>query len=119
MTPGCAWSSVSGVHFGLRDPQQRDWLAAGLLFAASQLQIWLAGGSGQRPLIGALFATGVCATVVFRRQYPATAGITAQGLMAVPAGGRVDDRMVLRPVWPGRLDDTAQVRRGRGIRGTH
>ena len=83
MTPGCAWSSVSGVHFGLRDPQQRDWLVAGLLFAASQLQIWLAGGSGQRPLIGALFATGVCATVVFRRQYPATAGIAAQGLMAV------------------------------------
>lgn len=71
------------MRIWLSDPRQRDWLLAGLLIAATQLQIWLADGAGPHPLIPAAFATATCVTVAFRRQYPATAGIVAQGLMVV------------------------------------
>jgi signal transduction histidine kinase len=37
---------------------------------------------GQQAL-AALFAVATCATVAFRQRYPATAGVTAQGLMAL------------------------------------
>jgi signal transduction histidine kinase len=69
------------VHLRLRDPRQRDWLLAGLLTAASLLQIFLAGGAGHHPWRGALFATAVSAAVAVRRQYPTTVGVGAQGLM--------------------------------------
>ncbi len=70
-----------GVHLGLSDPRHRDWLLAGLLAVLSNLQIWLAGGAGHHAWRGSLFATAVSASVGFRRQYPATVGILAQGLM--------------------------------------
>jgi len=72
---------VCGVHIGLSDPRHRDWLLAGLLVVLSDLQIWLAGGAGHHAWRGALFATAVSASVAFRRRYPATAGVVAQGLM--------------------------------------
>jgi signal transduction histidine kinase len=69
------------VHIRLSDPRHRDWLLAGLLAVLSDLQIWLAAGAGHHAWRGALFATAVSASVAFRRQYPATVGIVAQGLM--------------------------------------
>ncbi len=36
------------------------------------------GTIGQQ-VLGALFATAICATVAFRQRYPATAGVAAQG----------------------------------------
>ena len=69
------------MHIGLSDPRHRDWLLAGLLVVLSNLQIWLAGGAGHHAWRGALFATAVSASVAFRRQYPATVGVVAQGLM--------------------------------------
>jgi signal transduction histidine kinase len=69
------------VQLRLSDPRHRDWLLAGLLAVLSNLQIWLAGGAGHHAWRGALFATGVSASVGLRRQYPATAGIVAQVLM--------------------------------------
>ena len=33
--------------------------------------------------LGAVFAVATCATVAFRQRYPTTAGVTAQGLMAL------------------------------------
>lgn len=65
----------------LTDPRHRDWVYAGLLLAASELQISLVTGAGRHPLVPALFAAAVCLTVAFRRPYPGTAGITGQGLM--------------------------------------
>ena len=49
----------------------------------SLLQISLGPGPVHPQVLGSLFATAVCATVAFRQRYPATAGMTAQGLMAL------------------------------------
>ena len=81
MTGGRTANYRCCVQLRLSDPRHRDWLLAGLLAVLSNLQIWLAGGAGHHAWRGALFATGVSASVGLRRQYPATAGIVAQVLM--------------------------------------
>ncbi len=84
-----------GVHLSLSDKRQRDWLLAGVLGAASLLQLWISPGSVRQQLLGSAFAVVICATVAFRQRYPAMAGVTAQGVSALdfntwhnlPAGG--------------------------------
>ena len=71
------------MRLRLSDKRQRDWIVAAVLAAASLLQISLGPGPVRQQVIGALFAVATCATVGFRQRYPATAGVTAQGLMAV------------------------------------
>jgi signal transduction histidine kinase len=67
----------------LRDRRQRDWIVAAVLAAASLLQISLTPGPVHQQVLGALFAVVACATVGFRQRYPAAAGVTAQGLLAL------------------------------------
>ncbi len=63
--------------------RQRDWIVAGVLTAASLLELSLGPGTIRQQFLGSLFATAICATVAFRQRYPATAGVTAQGLSAL------------------------------------
>ena len=72
-----------GMHLRLSDKRQRDWIVAAVLAVASLLQISLTPGPAGQQALGALFAVATCATVAFRQRYPATAGVTAQGLMAL------------------------------------
>jgi signal transduction histidine kinase len=72
-----------GMYLRLSDKRQRDWIVAAVLAVASLLQISLGPGPVYQQALGALFAVVTCATVGFRQRYPATAGITAQGLMAL------------------------------------
>jgi len=67
----------------LRGRRQRDWIVAAVLAVASLLQISLTAGPVRQQAAGALFAVATCATVGFRQRYPATAGVAAQGLMAL------------------------------------
>ena len=71
------------MHLRLSDKRQRDWVVAAVLAVASLLQISLGPGPVHQQALGALFAVATCATVGFRQRYPATAGMTAQGLMAL------------------------------------
>ncbi|HEY1323377.1 MAG TPA: hypothetical protein VGF32_24175, partial [Streptosporangiaceae bacterium] len=71
------------MHLWLSDKRQRDWIVATVLAVASVLQISLTPGPVSEQVRGALFAIATCATVAFRQRYPATAGVTAQGLMAL------------------------------------
>ena len=71
------------MHLRLSDKRQRDWIVAAVLAAASLLQISLTPGPVGQQALGALFAVATCATVAFRQRYPASAGVTAQGLMAL------------------------------------
>jgi signal transduction histidine kinase len=71
------------MYLRLSDKRQRDWIVAAVLAVASLLQISLGPGPVYQQALGALFAVVTCATVGFRQRYPATAGITAQGLMAL------------------------------------
>ena len=71
------------MHLRLSDKRQRDWIVAAVLAVASLLQISLGPGPVYQQALGALFAVVTCATVGFRQRYPATAGMTAQGLMAL------------------------------------
>jgi len=71
------------MYLRLSDKRQRDWIVAAVLAAASVLQISLTPGPVHQQARGALFAVATCATVAFRQRYPATAGVTAQGLMAL------------------------------------
>jgi signal transduction histidine kinase len=83
------------MHLRLPDRRQRDWLVAGILAAVSLLQLWLGPGAIHQRVLGSVFATAICGTVAFRQRYPATAGVTAQGITALdfhtwhnlPAGG--------------------------------
>jgi len=72
-----------GMRLRLSDKRQRDWIVAAVLAVASLLQISLTPGPVRQQALGALFAVATCATVGFRQRYPATAGVTAQGLMAL------------------------------------
>jgi signal transduction histidine kinase len=72
-----------GMHLRLSDKRQRDWVVAAVLAAASLLQISLTPGPVRQQVLGSIFAVATCATVAFRQRYPATAGVTAQGLMAL------------------------------------
>jgi signal transduction histidine kinase len=72
-----------GMHLRLSDKRQRDWVVAAILAAASLLQISLTPGPVRQQVLGSIFAVATCATVAFRQRYPATAGVTAQGLMAL------------------------------------
>jgi signal transduction histidine kinase len=72
-----------GMHLRLSDKRQRDWIVAAVLTVASLLQISLGPGPMHQQALGALFATAACATVAFRQRYPATAGVTAQGVLAL------------------------------------
>jgi signal transduction histidine kinase len=67
----------------LRDKRQRDWVVAGVLAAASLLQLSLGPGPIHAQVLGSLFATAVCATVAFRQLYPTTAGVAAQAIMVL------------------------------------
>jgi len=71
------------MRLRLSDKRQRDWIVAAVLAVASLLQISLGPGPVHQQALGALFAVVTCATVGFRQRYPATAGMTAQGLMAL------------------------------------
>jgi signal transduction histidine kinase len=71
------------MHLRLSDKRDRDWIVAAVLAVASLLQISLTPGPAGQQALGALFAVATCATVAFRQRYPATAGVTAQGLMAL------------------------------------
>jgi signal transduction histidine kinase len=72
-----------GMRRWLRDKRQRDWIVAAVLAAASLLQLSLTPGPVHQRVLGALFAVVACATVGFRQRYPAAAGVTAQGLLAL------------------------------------
>jgi len=54
-----------------------------VLAAASLLQVSLTPAPVGQQALAALIAVATCATVPFRQRYPATAGVTAQGLMAL------------------------------------
>ncbi len=71
------------MHLRLGDRRQRDWLVAGVLAAASLLQIWLGSGAVRQKVLGSVFAAAVCATVVVRQRYPAIAGMAAQGIIVL------------------------------------
>jgi signal transduction histidine kinase len=71
------------MHLRLGDKRQRDWLVAGILAAASLLQLSLGPGAVHQQVLGSLLATAVCATVAFRQRYPAAAGVAAQGISAL------------------------------------
>ena len=71
------------MHLRLGDRRQRDWLVAGVLAAASLLQIWLGSGAVHQKVLGSVFATAVCATVVVRQRYPTIAGMAAQGIIVL------------------------------------
>jgi len=71
------------MRLRLSDKRQRDWIVAAVLAAASLLQISLVPGPVHQRVLGALFAVAACATVGFRQRYPATAGVTAQGILAL------------------------------------
>jgi signal transduction histidine kinase len=77
------WDYRDGMRLRLSDKRQRDWIVAAVLTVASLLQISLGPGPVHQQALGALFAVVTCATVGFRQRYPATAGMTAQGLMAL------------------------------------
>jgi len=74
-----------GMHLGdkLRDKRQRDWLVAGVLAAASLVQLSLSPAPIHAQVLGSLFATAVCATVVFRQRYPTLAGVAAQAIVVL------------------------------------
>ena len=83
MTGVCKRFTVKAVRARFRlDPLSFDWLLAVLLTAASLLGIWFGNGADHR-VLGALVATGVCATVGVRRLYPMAAGLAAQSLMTL------------------------------------
>jgi signal transduction histidine kinase len=71
------------MQLRLGDKRQRDWLVAGVLVAASLLELSLGPGAFRQQVLGSVFATAICATVAFRQRYPAAAGVTAQGLSAL------------------------------------
>ena len=71
------------MRLWLSDKRQRDWIVAAVLAAASLLQVSLTPAPAGQQALAALFAVATCATVAFRQRYPATAGVTAQGLMAL------------------------------------
>jgi len=83
MTGGQRGDYGDGMHLRLGDRRQRDWLVAAALAGASLLQVSLGPGSVREQLLGSVFATAICATVAFRQRYPATAGVTAQGIAAL------------------------------------
>jgi signal transduction histidine kinase len=66
----------------LGDKRHRDWLLAALLGAESLAQLWLSHGTYSHRLFGSAFAGVICATVAFRRRYPAAAGVLAQATAA-------------------------------------
>jgi signal transduction histidine kinase len=72
-----------GMHLRFGDKRQRDWVVAGVLAAASLLELSLGPGAVHQQVLGSLFATAICATVAFRQRYPATAGVAAQGISAL------------------------------------
>ena len=72
-----------GQRDKLRDKGQRDWLVAGVLAAASLLQLSLGPGPVHAQVLGSLFATAICATVAFRQRYPTIAGVTAQAIIVL------------------------------------
>src|ERR1700729_3022350 len=71
------------MRLRLSDKRQRDWIVAAVLAVEAMLQISLGPGPVHQQALAALFAVATCATVEFRQRYPATAGVTAQGLMAL------------------------------------
>ena len=123
MTRGRA-GYVCGMHLRLRDKRQRDWLPPGCCrrLAAAALARrarppagrWARcsppasappsrSGSGIRP----------------PRASPRRASWRWTLHLAQPAGRRLDDRLVLLAVWPGRLASTLAVRGRRGLRRAH
>src|ERR1700755_1939177 len=83
MTTRSAGDYRDGMQLRLSDKRQRDWIVAAVLAVASLLQISLTAGPAHQQVLGALFAVATCAPVGFRQRYPATAGVVAQGLMAL------------------------------------
>ena len=71
------------MHLRLSDKRQRDWLLAGILTAASLLQLSLGAAALHQKVLGSLFATMICATVAVRQRYPTCAGLTAQSVAAL------------------------------------
>jgi signal transduction histidine kinase len=67
------------------DPLKLDWLLAGLLTVALELEVWLGTGAADERLAAALTGALLAATVAVRRLYPATAGLVAGLLAAVVA----------------------------------
>jgi signal transduction histidine kinase len=72
-------------RFGF-DPVKLDRALALVLFAAAELQIWVAGDAGRYERVAALVALPLAASVAIRRRYPLAAGIGAQGAMALTFG---------------------------------
>jgi signal transduction histidine kinase len=72
-----------GMHLRLGDKRQRDLVVAGILAAASLIQVSLTPAPLRQQVLASVIAVATCATVAFRQRYPATAGVTAQGLMAL------------------------------------
>ena len=68
---------------GTGEGRQRDWVVAGILAAASLIQVSLTPAPLRQQVLASVIAVATCATVGFRQRYPATAGVTAQGLMAL------------------------------------
>ena len=100
-----------------------NWVVAAVLAVASLLQISLGPGQVHQQALGALFAVATCATVSCARGIRPPRGMTTQGLMALDfltwhnlAGRRLDDRLVLLAVRPGRLVLALAFRGGRDLR---
>jgi signal transduction histidine kinase len=72
-----------GMRQWLRDKRQRDLIVAAVLAAASLLQVSLTPGPVRQQALSAVLAVAICATVAVRQQYPAAAGVSAQGLSAL------------------------------------
>jgi signal transduction histidine kinase len=58
-------------------PLHSDWLLAGILLIAGELQIWVGHIAGRHRLEAALVAAALSAAVAVRRLYPTTAGVGA------------------------------------------
>jgi hypothetical protein len=58
-------------------------VVAGILAAASLIQVSLTPAPLRQQVLASVIAVATCATVAFRQRYPATAGVTAQGLIAL------------------------------------
>jgi signal transduction histidine kinase len=72
-----------GQRDKLRDKRRRDWLVAGVLAAASLVQLSLGSGPVHAQVLGSLFAVAICATVAFRQRYPTIAGVSAQAIIVL------------------------------------
>ncbi len=80
------------------DPVRIDWILAGVLTLAAELQVWLGSIATHHRLAAALIAPAITAPIAVRRRYPTLVGTGVPALAAIQLGFLGDPQIIAASV---------------------